>query len=266
MSADTLALVGSLVSLAGVAVGVLITIHPNELTRKRDYYQSIAKIWSIIQYDLLGIKTFCLHESKSIEEWLESDLVKKADSSKRGQFFEPTNIGHIVTTAWPIAISNGDFITVTDTKEIDTLAKIYAHIKMVNEEIDRYMAFRYHFGILTYEGGEHVHDRIRQHYKYIKSLHTEIATDIQNIEDTIDNEIKHYKHKDEDLKIILTILGWVGWITFIIFIIILLICLWWFAIGDTSANSSTTSQKQATKSPTAIVTRTKSPILKHYPT
>jgi hypothetical protein len=79
MSADTLTFIGFLLALVGVAIGVLISLLPTELTRKRDDYQNIANIWSIAQYDLLKIRKFCLDESKNIEERLKAGLMEKAD-------------------------------------------------------------------------------------------------------------------------------------------------------------------------------------------
>src|SRR5205807_1253399 len=138
MSADTLTFIGFLLALVGVAIGVLISLLPAELTRKRDDYQNIANIWSVVQYDLLRIREFCLNESKTIEERLKAGLMEKADRPEEAMH-QPVKVGRIVTTAWQIVASNGDFITATDARKIDRLAEIYAYIKMTNEEIDRYM-------------------------------------------------------------------------------------------------------------------------------
>src|SRR6266704_2312318 len=145
MSADALTFIGFLLALVGVAIGVLISLLPTELTRKRDDYQNIANIWSIVQYDLLRIREFCLNESETIEERIKVGLMEKADHPEEAAMLQPVKVGRIVTTAWQIVASNGDFITATNAREIDRLAEIYAYIKMTNEEIDRYIAFYSHY-------------------------------------------------------------------------------------------------------------------------
>lgn len=66
MPTDTITFVVALVALAGVAVGVFISLLPAELTRKLDEYQTIAKIWSVVEYDLLNIRKFCLQQRNGI--------------------------------------------------------------------------------------------------------------------------------------------------------------------------------------------------------
>ncbi len=218
MSADTLTFVSSLLALVGVAVGVLIALLPTELTRKRDDYQNIAKIWSIVRYDLLKIRKFCLDESKNIEERLKAGLMEKADRPEEAQL-QPVNVGRIVTTTWQIVASSGDFITATDAREIDRLAEIYAYIKMTNEEIDRYIAFYSHFGIIT-GYAVNVISRIEQHYKDMQSLHTKIAAGIQNFETKMSREIDLYEGKARVQKRILIALIILGWIAFIALVVI----------------------------------------------
>jgi hypothetical protein len=221
MSADALTFIGFLLALVGVAIGVLISLLPTELTRKRDDYQNIANIWSIVQYDLLRIREFCLNESETIEERLKVGLMEKADHPEEAML-QPVKVGRIVTTAWQIVASNGDFITATNAREIDRLAEIYAYIKMTNEEIDRYIAFYSHYGIVTGYAANVV-SRIEQHYKDIQSLHTKIAADIQNIETKMIREIELYEGKARDRQRILTALHISGWIALIALV---LICLW----------------------------------------
>ncbi len=225
MSADTLTFISSLMALVGVAVGVLIALLPIELARKRDDYQNIAKIWSMVRYDLLKIRKFCLDESKNIEERLKAGLMGKADRPEEAQL-QPVNVGRIVTTTWQIVASSGDFITATDARKIDRLAEIYAYIKMTNEEIDRYMVFNSHYGIIT-GYGVNVISRIEQHYKDIRSLHTKVAADIQNFESGINHEIKLYEGKAQGRQRILITLIILGLIAFIVLI---LICFWFMRI------------------------------------
>lgn len=225
MSADTLTFIGSLLALVGVAVGVLISQLPTELARKRDDYQNIAKIWRIVRYDLLRIRKFCLNESKNIEERLKVGLMEKADRPEEAML-QPVKVGRIVTTTWQIVASSGDFITATNAREIDRLAEIYAYIKMTNEEIDRYMAFYPHFGIIT-GYAVNVISRIEQQYKDIQGLHTKVVTDIQNFESKMNHEIDLYEGKARSLQTILTTLHVVGWIAFIALV---LICLWFIHI------------------------------------
>lgn len=220
MSADTLTFIGSLLALVGVAVGVLIALIPTELARKRDEYQNIAKIWSVVQHDLIGIREFCLNESNTIEARLKAGLMEKADRPEEAML-QPVKVGRIVTAAWQIVASSGDFITATDAREIDRLAKIFAYIKMTNEEIDRYMAFYPHFGIIT-GYAVHVISRIEQHYKDIHDFHTKIAAHIQNIETKMSREIKLYKGKVRVLQIIITTLQVVGCIALLVLIFICL--------------------------------------------
>jgi hypothetical protein len=214
MSADALTFIGFLLALVGVAIGVLISLLPTELTRKRDDYQNIANIWSIVQYDLLRIREFCHNESETIEERLKVGLIEEA-------MLQPVKVGRIVTTAWQIVASNGDFITATNSREIDRLAEIYAHIKMTNEEIDRYIAFYSHYGIVTGDAANVV-SRIEQHYKDIQSLHTKIAADIQKIETKMSREIERYEGKVRCRQRILTALLISGWIALIALVLICL--------------------------------------------
>jgi hypothetical protein len=222
MSADTLTFIGFLLALAIVAVGVLIAQLPGELTRKRDEYQHIAKIWRIVQYDLLRIREFCLNESKTIEARLNAGLMEKAVRPEEA-ILQPVKVGHIVTTAWQIAASSGDFITTTNAREIDRLAEIYAYIQVTNEEIDRYIAFYSHYGMVTGYGVKVV-SRIEQQYKDIQSLHTKLAADIQNFESTMNHEMKLYEGKARSQQGILRNLHRLGWIAFFALILIL-ICL-----------------------------------------
>jgi len=93
MSTDTISFVVTLVALAGVVVGVFISLLPTELTRKLDEYQNIGNIWSIVKYDLLKIRKVCLHESKNIDERVKAGLVVNTDFGDA--ILQPVKVGRI---------------------------------------------------------------------------------------------------------------------------------------------------------------------------
>ena len=90
----------------------LIAQLPAELTSKRDEYQNVAKIWSVVRDDLLRIRKFCLSENKTIENRLNAGLIDSAF-----QEIQPIKVGRIVTAGWQTVASSGDCITATDAKD-----------------------------------------------------------------------------------------------------------------------------------------------------
>ncbi len=203
-------LIGALIGMIGAGAGILASLIPLELNGKRDHYERLAKIWGLLDFDTKRIDDLCQNHWKETLEALqhvETDNVIPLHTFVR-----------IPSTAWQVAVTNGDFMAQVPQGILNKLTEGYLAVDTLNESVDHYARFT-----STSRALSNFSETVVTFYKVINQNCSAITTHFQALKQQIADEEKVNANKAKSRQKRIEVYKWIGTVLFGIVIIVLIV-------------------------------------------
>ena len=198
MSQDNILLtfIVALVGVIGTGIGIMASLIPIELTGKRDYYQSLVKMWRLLDF-----------EQKALVKHFENPANHLAEAPEP----RPIMIAFLPATAWQTVRSNGEFITDAPANLLHTFNASYEMVDRLNAAINQYTIFSATTNIATMPNFP---DRVRGFHTIINTQYSVLAIQFHNLEGQIAQQIKILEGKTRIAQKWIDGLKWFAWVVF----------------------------------------------------
>jgi hypothetical protein len=186
MSQYFLAFLTAIIGVLGTGIGVLAAFVPTELIRKRDYYERLAKFWTLLQFE---VERIIIYSDKFHD--LSTDSNPKID----------TTLSPISLAAWNAAYANSEFIGAADPVVIGNVAACYVLLEGLNAAVENYKLFCATTTIATLPNfGE----RVRGLHQEMQRESDSVRAEFESCQSSIPRQVQQYEKKTKSKQRLIT--------------------------------------------------------------
>lgn len=187
MSQYLLAFLTAIIGVLGTGIGVLAAFVPTELIGKRDYYERLAKFWTLIQFE---IERIIIYSHKFHDLSTDNPQID-------------TTLSPISLAAWNAVYANAEFIGAADPVLIASVAASYVLLESLNAAVENYKLFCATTTIATLPN---LRERVRGLHQEMQRESDIVRAEFESCQSAIPRQVQRYEKKAKRKQLIITAL------------------------------------------------------------
>jgi hypothetical protein len=201
LSAYWLAFIAALIGVVGTGVGVIAALIPTMLTGKRDYFQRLVNLWSLLLIEARTVPVQC-------KSYKNSPPASKAAQDKV-PIMAVAMLSPLPLTAWRVISANGEFVSSLSEKLLQQLYTAYANAEQLNAAINFYTLYTSTAAMMNHSYPNTEMQRVEDAFALILKQSDQVIQIFSNLQQPLTSQIEANQRRVRQYD------RWIFWLSLI---------------------------------------------------
>lgn len=182
LSTYWLAFIAALIGVVGTGIGVIAALIPTMLTGKRDYFQRLVNLWTLLRQEARTLPVECKNYKHA------------APASNTAQDKVPITavamLSPLPLTAWRVVSANGEFVTSLPEQLLQQLYAAYACAEQLNAAINFYTLYTSTAAMMNHSYPNTETQRVEDAFTLILKQSEQVMQAFSNLQQPLTKQIE----------------------------------------------------------------------------